>query len=97
MDRIQLVDALNSSIDTHGFSGVISIRRKGHVLYERAAGYSDRSNQIENTLETRFSIASGTKFLTALAIGKLSQNESISAINHEIFSLFHHLHPGLRT
>ena len=71
MKPTEFADALNTSIDTHAFSGVVSIRQQGHVLYERAAGFADRSNKIENTLETRFSIASGTKFFTALAIGKL--------------------------
>ena len=41
------------------------------MLYEKAVGYADRSNGIPNTLETRFGIASGTKFFTALALGKL--------------------------
>jgi CubicO group peptidase (beta-lactamase class C family) len=58
-------------METHGFSGVVSIRQSSHILYERATGFADRSNQIRNTLETRFGIASGTKFFTALAIGKL--------------------------
>jgi CubicO group peptidase (beta-lactamase class C family) len=60
MERTQLAGILNSSIDAHAFFGVISIRQQGRVLYERAAGYADRSNKIENTLETRFGIASAT-------------------------------------
>ena len=67
----ELVAKLDASIETHGFSGVLSIRQSGHVLYERAAGFADRSNQVLNTVETRFGTASGTKFFTALAIGKL--------------------------
>lgn len=66
-----LAKALNASIATHAFSGVISARQHGRVLYERAAGCADRSNLGANTLETRFGLASGTKFFTALAIGKL--------------------------
>jgi CubicO group peptidase (beta-lactamase class C family) len=66
-----LIAELDSSIETHGFSGVVSIRQRGHVLYERATGLADRSNHIQNTVGTRFGIASGTKFFTALAIGKL--------------------------
>lgn len=66
-----LVETLNASIDAHAFSGVISLRQGRQVLFERAAGYADRSNKIANTIDTRFGIASGTKFLTALAIGKL--------------------------
>ena len=71
MKHAQLVETLDASIESHDFSGVVSIRQQGQVLFERAAGYADRSNKIANTLDTRFGIASGTKFLTALAIGKL--------------------------
>lgn len=71
MNHTHLIETLESSMDTHAFSGVVSIRRRDQVLYERAAGYADRSNKLANTLDTRFGIASGTKFFTALAIGKL--------------------------
>jgi CubicO group peptidase (beta-lactamase class C family) len=78
MERAQLVETLNTSVEEHAFSGVISIRHQGRVLYERAAGYADRSNKVENTLETRFGIASGTKFFTALAVGKLIAAQRLS-------------------
>src|SRR3712207_738795 len=78
MEHAQLTETLNASIDEHAFSGVISIRRQGTVVYERAAGYADRSNQLPNTLATRFGIASGTKFFTALAIGKLIEAKKLS-------------------
>jgi CubicO group peptidase (beta-lactamase class C family) len=62
---------LDSSIDRHSFSGVVSIYQGDVPLYEKAAGFADRSNRIANTLGTRFGTASGTKFFTALAIGRL--------------------------
>lgn len=71
MHHTQLVEALKASIDAHAFSGVVSLRQGGQVLFERATGYADRSNKIANSVDTRFGIASGTKFFTALAIGKL--------------------------
>jgi CubicO group peptidase (beta-lactamase class C family) len=74
----QFSDTLDASIETHAFSGVVSIRLHGQPLYERAAGYADRSNLIANSLDTRFGIASGTKFLTALAIGKLITARKLS-------------------
>jgi CubicO group peptidase (beta-lactamase class C family) len=77
-EHSQLTKTLDTSIKAHGFSGVISIRRGDATLYEKAAGYADRSNKIENTLETRFGIASGTKFFTALAIGKLIAAQKLS-------------------
>src|SRR3954451_24654305 len=78
MGHDQLAKTLDASIEEHAFSGVISIRQQGRALYERAAGYADRSNKIANTLATRFGIASGTKFLTALAIGKLIEAQKLS-------------------
>lgn len=78
MESAELADALRTSIARHAFSGVVSIRRGGRVLYEAAAGYADRSNKIENTVETRFGVASGTKFLTALAVGRLIAGGNLS-------------------
>jgi CubicO group peptidase (beta-lactamase class C family) len=73
-----LTTILDTSIEAHAFSGVIDIRHRDTVLYARAAGYADRSNKLPNTLETRFGIASGTKFFTSLAIGKLIQGQKLS-------------------
>jgi CubicO group peptidase (beta-lactamase class C family) len=78
MRPAQLVTMIDASMATHGFSGVVSIRQQGRVLYERAAGFADRSNHLQNTLETRFGIASGTKFFTALAIGKLIASRKLA-------------------
>ena len=78
MEIPQLTTTLDAAIDEHTFSGVIDIRHKDTVLYARAAGHADRSNKIPNTLETRFGIASGTKFFTALAIGKLIEAKKLS-------------------
>lgn len=78
IDQAELEQTLNTSIEEQAFPGVISICQKDQVLYARAAGYADRSNQIENSLETRFGIASGTKFFTALAIGKLIEAGKLS-------------------
>ena len=78
MGHDQLTKTLDTSIKEHAFSGVISVRQPGRVLYERAAGYADRSNKIANTSATRFGIASGTKFFTALAIGKLIEAQKLS-------------------
>lgn len=78
MEQTQLSKTLAAAVETHDFSGVVTIRQKGHVLYEGAFGYADRSNRIANTLATRFGIASGTKFFTALAIGKLIEAGKLS-------------------
>ena len=78
MEHARLEKVLDTSIEEYAFSGVISIRRRDTLLLERSAGYADRSNKVANTLETRFGIASGTKFFTALAIGKLIEAGKLS-------------------
>src|ERR671912_1216162 len=78
MEHARLEKVLDTSIEEYAFSGVISISRRDTLLYERSAGYADRSNKVANTLETRFGIASGTKFFTALAIGKLIEAGKLS-------------------
>jgi CubicO group peptidase (beta-lactamase class C family) len=78
MDHGKLIGSLDASLVAHAFSGVVSIRHQGQALNERAAGYADRSNKIANSLDTRFGIASGTKFFTVLAIGKLIAAQKLS-------------------
>jgi CubicO group peptidase (beta-lactamase class C family) len=78
MKTSRLIEMLNAYVEKYPFSGVISICKSGTVLYERVFGFADRSNRIANTLETRFGIASGTKFFTALAIGRLIADGKLS-------------------
>ncbi len=51
----------------HSFSGVVGIERNGE-LRTCAYGLADRAHGVENTVEHRFGIASGTKTLTALGV-----------------------------
>lgn len=60
------------------FSGVVRVQRQGEVIVEFARGHSDRANQRLNNLETRFSVASGTKALTALAVMSLVESEALT-------------------
>ena len=71
MKYLALQDRINSLILNTNFSGVVSIKEKDKIIYENAAGFADKSNKIRNNIKTKFGIASGTKFFTALAIGKL--------------------------
>lgn len=65
---IKKIDELLEEID---FSGVVYVRQQESVLYQQARHFRDRRNQLKNTLDTRFGIASGTKLITALGIMKL--------------------------
>lgn len=66
-----LVDQIEKVVGESDFSGAFSIYQADLPLYERAFGYRDIHNRLPNLPETRFGIASGTKFFTALGIGRL--------------------------
>ncbi|WP_307793097.1 serine hydrolase domain-containing protein [Amycolatopsis sp. MtRt-6] len=50
------------------FSGVVLVSRGDETLLAEASGYAHVAHRIENTVGTRFAIASGTKGFTALVV-----------------------------
>jgi len=50
------------------FSGVVLVSRDDETLLAEASGYAHVAHGVENTVDTRFAIASGTKGLTALVV-----------------------------
>lgn len=50
------------------FSGVVLVSRGDETLLAEASGYAHRGYGVENTVDTRFAIASGTKGFTALVV-----------------------------
>lgn len=60
------------------FSGVISIFKDDSTVFNKAFGYRDIKNELPNTTNTVFGIASGTKIFTALGIGVLIDQGLIS-------------------
>jgi len=59
------------------FSGVVRIDRGGDTELVRAYGLANRAAKIENTVDTRFAIASGMKGLTALTVVSLVEDGTI--------------------
>lgn len=78
MENTTIFKVLDQLISKDDFSGVVSIKKQGKIIYEKASGYADRGNRVKNNIETKFGIASGTKLFTALAIGKLIDQGKIS-------------------
>jgi len=77
-DSIQKI--FNSWIDeeTDDFSGVLSATGNDGVIYQQAIGTRNRAEELPNTVETAFGIASGTKLFTGLAVCKLIDNGKLS-------------------
>src|SRR4030043_45528 len=87
MDKI--IPEIREKAEETSFSGVVSIYRGKKALYEDSFGYADIANRRKNNVKTRFAVASGTKFFTALGIGtlidagKLSLETPVREILHQ--------------
>lgn len=77
MDISKNIEATGKEIE---FSGVISVKAGDDLIHSSAHGYSNRADEIMNTTETRFGIASGCKLFTAIAICQLIQKENLGSI-----------------
>jgi CubicO group peptidase (beta-lactamase class C family) len=69
------LDAL--AADT-SFSGVVRVDRGGATEFAKAYGLADRGRGIENSLDTMFPVASGSKTFTALAVMSLVEDGTLS-------------------
>jgi len=68
----------NSWNDAVKFSGVFCIRGEDGVIFEKAQGFRNRSEELSNNIDTAFGIASGTKLFTGLAVCKLIDDGKLS-------------------
>ena len=89
MNQLEFSKIMANAVTSKSFSGVVSIHQLDKVLYEKAFGFADHSNKLENKIDTRFGIASGTKFLTALAVGKLIEAKTLSLSTRLIDCISH--------
>lgn len=60
------------------FSGSIHVRKSGQVLFSEGFGYANHSEKLANQPHTRFSIASGSKIFTSIAICKLVEEGKLT-------------------
>lgn len=65
-----------------GFSGVILVSRGEETLVAKAHGHAHLGYGVENTVDTRFAIASGTKGFTALVVVGLVAEGRLSLHTH---------------
>lgn len=71
----KIVKEMHRKID---FSGVVLVKKEKNLIYEEVFGYANRSECINNTLQTKFGIASGCKIFTAIGICQLVEKGVIS-------------------
>ena len=60
------------------FSGAISVRRSGDIVFQKAYGFADIPNKVLNKLDTKFQTASAGKAFVAVAILQLIEKGQLS-------------------
>ncbi len=60
------------------FSGTVLVKSDKKTIVDKSYGYANRSEQIINSFDTRFGIASGCKLFTAIAICQLVEKGLLS-------------------
>ncbi|NGY76109.1 serine hydrolase (plasmid) [Bacillus megaterium] len=73
-----LTEKISGIHKTNNFSGSIYVQQEKEVLDNESYGFANRSEKIKNQSDTRYSIASGSKIFTSIAICKLVQAGKIS-------------------
>ena len=64
--------------DGANFSGVFSVKREGMTIYQNSKGYRNKSEKLDILNDTKFAVASITKFFTSLSILKLAERKKLS-------------------
>ncbi|MDF2014983.1 serine hydrolase domain-containing protein [Priestia megaterium] len=73
-----LTEKISDIHKTNNFSGSIYVQQEKEVLANVSYGFANRSEKIKNQWDTRYSIASGSKIFTAIAICQLVQAGKLS-------------------
>jgi len=71
-------ELVNQTAREHDFSGAVRVGVGGDAVVSAAFGYADRTHSVDNTTDTRFGIASGSKLFTALGIGALIDDSRLT-------------------
>lgn len=64
-------------VEARDFSGAILVARDGKVIFRKAYGMANYELGVKNTTDTKFGIASISKYLTAVAVMRLVQQDRL--------------------
>lgn len=78
VDKVLVDEAIAQALDANPFSGVVLVEHAGESVFLRGYGLANRADAVLNSANTRFAQASGSKTLTAVAIGQLVDEGSLA-------------------
>lgn len=70
--------------EAEGFVGTILVKKNDDYIIRKGFGFSDKNQQLTNTIDTRYRIGSLTKAFTALAIVQLKKANVIASFDDPI-------------
>ncbi|QGH35502.1 serine hydrolase [Gracilibacillus salitolerans] len=73
-----VVNRINNAVEKNDFSGTVILQDRNNTVAEKSYGFANRTEQIENKVDTRFGIASGCKLFTSIAICQLVERGNLS-------------------
>lgn len=76
MNKPKIISAINETMQSQHFSGAFYVDTDGSEL-GGVQGYSNKAEKVDNRLDTKFSIASGSKIFTSVATCKLIEEGKI--------------------
>ncbi len=74
----KLEKCLKLIVKDEEFSGTVLLAKNGKSIFQKAYGFSNKSDQIENDINTKFNIASVGKIFTGVAIAQLAEKNKLS-------------------
>ncbi|CAH2212487.1 serine hydrolase domain-containing protein [Tepidibacter aestuarii] len=78
IESLDIKKIIKKTKEDRNFHGVVSVSQDNQLIFGKGYGYANRNQKNNNTLNTRFGIASGCKIFTAVAICQLVQKGLIS-------------------
>lgn len=69
---------MDAQFAINDFSGTVLISKDDAVLFKKAYGFANYEWKVENTIDSKFSLASVTKQFTAVAILQLAESKKLS-------------------
>ncbi|MFD2657024.1 serine hydrolase domain-containing protein [Gracilibacillus thailandensis] len=78
MLEANVVKRIKAAMEKIDFSGTVIVQNPNNIVVEKSYGFANRSEYLENKVDTRFGIASGCKLFTSIAICQLVERGKLS-------------------
>lgn len=73
----QIEKYMDNQNQINRFGGTVIVMRKDSILLKKAYGYADLEWNVKNTVDTKFVLASVSKYFTAIAVMQLVERKPV--------------------